>query len=101
MSDLPRITAAMPGNEAIADELVELYLAGKKTAGSGLVKDYETAGDPLPKVGDQWTILDSRRRPRATAKTVRVEIHRFRDVPVEIAIAEGEGDLSLDYWREA
>jgi len=26
-------------------------------------------------------------------------MNKFKDVPFEIALAEGEGDLSLDYWR--
>ena len=30
-----------------------------------------------------------------------VEIHSFDSVPERVAIAEGEGDLSLSYWREA
>lgn len=30
-----------------------------------------------------------------------MEQRRFRDVTAEIAVAEGEGDLSLAYWREA
>ena len=39
--------------------------------------------------------------PRCIVKTIRVELHIFADVTEEIAIAEGEGDLSLSYWREA
>lgn len=96
-----KVSAAMPGNKQIADGLVKLYLSGKKTAGSGLVKDYETAGDPLPAVGDFWIVLDSQERPKCIAETVRVEIHPFCEVTEEIAVAEGEGDLSLNYWRSA
>jgi len=90
----------MPGNSDIADSLVELYLCGRKTAGSGLVKDYELAGDPLPRIGDYWIVLDSKGQPRCVAKTIRVAIHSFESVTEEIAIAEGEGDLSLEYWRQ-
>ena len=28
------------------------------------------------------------------------KIHKFNEVPVEIAVAEGEGDLTLEYWRK-
>lgn len=96
-----RVSASMPGNKQIADGLVELYLAGKKTAGSGVVKDYEMAGDPLPKAGDYWIVLDSADQPKCIAKTIKVEIHPFEEVPEEVAKAEGEGDLSLNYCREA
>ena len=94
------VEASIAGNEAIADKLLEIYLQGKKTAGSGLVRDYEEAGDPLPKEGDHWIILDTKSKPRCIVKTIAVEIHLFSQVPLRIAIAEGEGDLSLEYWRE-
>ncbi len=97
----PHVEASIAGNNEIADSLLELYLEGKKTAGSSLVKDFESAGDELPKVGDYWIILDSGKDPRCIVKTVRVEIYRFDRVPEEVAVAEGEGDLSLGYWRKA
>lgn len=93
------VVAGAPGNDEIADKLIDLYLTGRKTAGSGLVEDYLATGDPLPQVGDHWIALDSRGNPRCILRTTRVETHRFLDVPERIAVAEGEGDLSLDYWR--
>ena len=95
------VEAGIAGNKEIADELLELYLSGKKTAGSGLVKAYKLAGDSLPKVGNHWIILDSGDEPRCIVKTNRVEQYQFDQVPEEVAIAEGEGDLSYEYWREA
>jgi len=100
-SDDLLVTASIPGNKQIADSLVSLYLDGTKKAGSGLVLDYEKAGDPLPKVGNYWIILDSNEKPVCIVKTIRIEIHSFEDVPPEVARAEGEGDLSLDYWHES
>ncbi len=97
----PKITVGIAGNRDIADELLNLYLSGKKTAGSGLVKDYEQAGDPLPKVGDYWLILNSNNKPRCLVKIRRVEFYQFDQIPVSVAVAEGEGDLSLDYWKKA
>ncbi len=96
-----QVSASMARDERNADALLQLYLEGKKSAGSGLVKDYETAGDPLPTEGCFWIILDSLKRPRCIVKTIRVEMHTFDAVPEKVAIAEGEGDLSLAFWREA
>ncbi len=93
------VVAGAPGNDEIADRLIDLYLTGRKTAGSGLVEHYLAAGDPLPQAGDHWIALDTRGRPRCILRTTRVETHRFLDVPERIAVAEGEGDLSLEYWR--
>lgn len=95
------VEASIAGNEEIADELLDLYLMGKKTAGSSLLKDYMFSGDELPKVGNYWIILDSQKIPRCIVKTVRVETYQFDSVPEEVATAEGEGDLSLEYWRKA
>jgi uncharacterized protein YhfF len=95
------VEASMPGNAQIADKLIALYRSGRKTAGSSLVRDYEVAGDPLPQAGRHWILLDSAGAPQLIARTERVEIYKFSDVGEEIARAEGEGDLSLAYWREA
>jgi len=95
----PRVTASIAGYPEIADELLDLYLSRRKTAGSGLVRDYENSGEPLPKVGDYWIILSRDKTPRCIVRTRGVQIHPFSKVPEAIAIAEGEGDLSLDHWR--
>lgn len=93
------VEAGFAGNAAITDELLQLYLSGRKTAGSGLVEDFTSAGDPLPQPGNHWLYLDGQSRPRAILRTEKVVVHKFKDVPPEIAVAEGEGDLSLAYWR--
>lgn len=97
----PFVYAGFAGGRKITDSLIRLYRSGKKTAGSGLVKDYETAGDPLPKVGDYWIILDSKDRPQFLMKTLRTEINLFGRIPKSVARAEGEGDLSVAYWKKA
>lgn len=95
------VSASCPGNEEIADGLLALYLEGKKTAASGLVKDYHFHKDPLPQVGDYWIILDSKREPRCIVKTVRVEFFLFREISLEVAQAEGEGDRTIAFWKKA
>lgn len=95
----PRVIAGHAGNAQITDELLQLYFEGKKWAGSSLVEDFESAGDPLPAVGDYWIVLDSQSQPRCILRTDRVVISKFKDLPEEIAIAEGEGDLSVEYWK--
>jgi uncharacterized protein YhfF len=94
------VEANPAGNFAITDELIALYLKGKKYAGSSLVEDFVTAGDPLPKVGNYWIVLGSDQSPKLILKTIKVEINKFGKLPERIAIAEGEGDLSLNYWHQ-
>jgi uncharacterized protein YhfF len=101
-SDIPEspvVTAAQAGSPEETDNLLELYLSGAKTAGSSILEDFSAAGDPLPKVGNFWICLASDGRPRCILRTTRIETHNFRDVPETIAIAEGEGDLSIAHWK--
>lgn len=99
--DASRVEAGIAGNIEIADELLSLYLCGRKTAGSSLLREYEHSGGDLPEPGDYWIILDSRKTPRCIVRTIRVEIHRFDEVPREVALAEGERDRSLSQWKQA
>ena len=94
------ISAGYAGNSEITDELLGLYLSGRKTAGSSILEDFLAAGVPPPKVGNYWIYLNSFGMPSCILRTEEVVTHKFRDVPEEIAIAEGEGDLSLDYWKK-
>lgn len=96
-----QVVAEMAGDTRIADELLQLYIDGKKTAASSLAIDYSRSGEPLPAIGKLWVILDSKETPRCIVKTVKIETHRFDQVPEKVAIAEGEGDCSLAYWYEA
>jgi uncharacterized protein YhfF len=95
----PFVEAAFAGGREATDGLIRLYRQGKKTAGSSLVEDFKSAGDPLPKVGNYWIILDSKERPQFLVRTVRIEINRFGGIPASVARAEGEGDLSAAYWK--
>lgn len=96
----PYVSANIAGNEKIANGLLELFLCGKKNAASGLAKDYQARDEKAPEEGDYWIILDQDKTPRAIVKTVRIEYHLFKEVTEEIAVAEGEGDLSLKTWQD-
>ncbi|GAB5389340.1 MAG: ASCH domain-containing protein [Alphaproteobacteria bacterium] len=95
------VTASIAGDQNIADELLKLYLTGKKRAGSGLVRDYKKCNFPLPAVDAHWIVLNSEGKPACILRTAKVEVHQFDQVPAYVAEAEGEGDGSLEYWRKA
>lgn len=88
------------GTTEQADELLSLVLAGTKTATAGALWDYESEDEPLPQVGDLHIILDGADHPRALIETMAVTVAPFDEVDAEHARLEGEGDLSLDFWRE-
>jgi uncharacterized protein YhfF len=77
---------------SMADDLLALVLSGAKTASCC---DARFA----PKVGARTVIEDGAGVRRCVIETMSVEMKRYDAVDAEFARAEGEGDLSLDYWR--
>lgn len=94
------VTAGYAGTPEITDGLLALYLNGKKTAGSSPVEDFLVTGDRMPQVGDYWIFLNSKGEPSLILKTEKTVLNKFENIPAEIAIAEGEGDLSVAYWKK-
>ncbi|WP_321336989.1 ASCH domain-containing protein [uncultured Cohaesibacter sp.] len=91
---------AMGDTPELADELLALIIEGKKTASCESLQTMEKDNIPLPKVGDKYMLLDGRQKPAAVIETVAVTICRFDEVDETFARAEGEGDLSYEYWRQ-
>ena len=91
---------AMGDSPELADELLALVLEGKKTASCDSLQLMQKDNIPMPKVGDKYLLLDGRQKPAAVIETVEVTIRRFDEVDEAFARAEGEGDLSYDYWRQ-
>ena len=88
-------------NQADADELAELVLAGRKRATASALWFYEAEQEPLPLVGDLSVVTDWFGNARCVIRTTAVEVVAFESVGAAFAAAEGEGDGSLEYWREA
>lgn len=82
------------------DGLLELTLSGKKTATASAFLVYEHENSPVPQVGCYSVILNSKDEAKCIIRTSRVSITPFKLVTPEHAKKEGEGDLSLEYWRE-
>lgn len=80
----------------MADELLALVIAGRKTATSWAARHGLHAH-----VGRRAVVCDGQGRPRCVIETVSVERRRFCDIDSPLAQAEGEGDLSLSAWRAA
>jgi uncharacterized protein YhfF len=80
----------------LADELLELVLAGVKTATCS-TEDEPNTSTP----GERWVVLDGRGHPRCVIESTGVTYRRFGEVDAVFAHDEGEGDRSLAYWRQA
>lgn len=86
---------------ADADILAHLVLAGVKTATSSALPGYALEGEPLPSAGEYSVILNGRDEAVCVIQTERVSIAPYREIGAEHARLEGEGDMSLEYWRQA
>ncbi len=86
----------------LADELVQLVLSGIKTATccskNSFQREYERGEAPC--AGSYNIILDGTGQPVCVIQTVRLQVIRFCEMTRELASKEGEGDLSLEYWKE-
>ena len=80
----------------LADSLLALVLAGRKTATCWPERDGTQTS-----VGKRMIVRDAADRDRAVVETISLDRRRFVDVDAEFAAAEGEGDLSLEWWRAA
>ncbi|WP_245655898.1 ASCH domain-containing protein [Microtetraspora fusca] len=86
---------------AVRRELNALVLAGTKTATTGLlVEDYTKETEGLEYPGERLALLDDEGRSIATVEVTGVEVTTFVEVTWEHARAEGEGDASLEEWRD-
>lgn len=99
-SGLPKAEFGFAGTE-LRRQLVDAILRGEKTAGTGLLADYERDGDQPASPGDRQVLVDFDDRPVAIIELTEVTIRRMGDVDLQFAIDEGEGFQSLADWRAA
>jgi len=82
------------------EKLIKLVLLGEKRATTSLFSEYENDNEPLPKVGDRSIILHDDNSTACLIETEKVIITEFANVTKEMAFIEGEGDKSLEYYKE-
>ena len=82
-----------------ADWLAGLVLEGIKTATCSSFPLYELEGASLPEIGDYQIVLNSKDEPVAIIESYSIEIYPFGKVPVDFALAEGEG--TYEEWKAA
>ena len=104
MSGLPEkyrdaISFAFGDSPALADALLALVLAGRKTAACAALRDFVGDDGEKPVIGRRDVVLDGAGRPAAVIETVEVTLRRFDEVDADFARDEGEGDATLAQWR--
>lgn len=78
----------------LADELLDLVLAGTKRATAGLVADYAAGQDPLPRLGGYWWSATAPGHPRAVLRTTELRLGPLAGVDAAFAWAgiSGRGE---------
>jgi uncharacterized protein YhfF len=88
-------------NQQSAKELSELVLAGKKHATASLVAVNEMKPEIAPINNGYSVVTDFNGEPQCIVQTTEIRYLPFDEVDAEFAFDEGEGDQTLEDWREA
>ena len=88
-----------PGASRI--KLTNLVLHGNKRATAGLLSEYHDEGEEVEHVGELLALIDNDGKHVGTLKVTRVDVCEFIKVPDEFALAENEGDLSAEDFRNS
>jgi len=77
------------------DKLINLVLLGKKTATTSIYDEND-----LPIINEEKILIFNNEKKACITKTIDFKIMKFKDMTEDYARLEGEGDLSLDYWKK-
>ena len=80
--------------------LLDLVRDGKKRATARMDMDFEQYGIDRREPGNLWLVTDTAGEPACLIRITDVQAWPFLEVPLSFAQREGEGDNSLEYWRE-
>lgn len=106
-SEFPNVDAKEPyqvwyfGNTPeMALELANLVLSGTKTATASLDSVNRAKPDDAPRPNGYSIVTDYYGEPICAIRTTEIRHLPFAEVDARFAFDEGEGDRSLEYWRD-
>jgi uncharacterized protein YhfF len=86
-------------SEDLANSLLELVLAGRKTATTSSLPLYEVVRERPPRPGDLSVVTDWTGTPHCIIETTEVRTMPFSEMTFEICKREGE-DETLESWQQ-
>jgi uncharacterized protein YhfF len=95
------VAEAWGDSPRLADELGALIVDGTKTATCSALWEYDAEGSALPEVGSKTIVLGGNNTPLCIVETTEVAVRPYDEVDARFAYEEGEGDRTLEYWRDA
>lgn len=87
-------------NEKMAKELGKLVISGKKKATASLVEFNENHPEVTPIDKGYSVVTDFNHNPMCVIQTTEIRHLPFLEVDAEFAFDEGEGDQTLEDWRD-
>lgn len=84
----------------MALELAELVMSGKKTATASQAAVNELKPDEAPIADGYSVVTDFYGEPLCVIRTAEIRHVPYDEVDSQFASDEGEGDQTLEYWRE-
>lgn len=88
-------------DEVNANLCADLILRGEKTATCSLEYWYSQKGEIMPKVGHLQVVTNWQGDPVCIIEITSVSQCQYNEITAEFASAEGEGDKSLEWWKDA
>ncbi|WP_241907431.1 ASCH domain-containing protein [Vibrio breoganii] len=88
-------------DEYNANLCAQLILRGEKRASCSMEYWYSHEGEAMPSVGHLQVVTDWQGEPICIIEITSVDTCKYCDITAEFAALEGEGDKSLEWWREA
>ena len=99
-SDKPYKTWYFGNTAEMAAELAKLVIVGRKRATASLVAVNERLPAEAPQLSGYSVVTDQAGQPKCVIRTTEIRHIPFCEVDAQFAFDEGEGDRSLEYWRE-
>jgi uncharacterized protein YhfF len=88
-------------NETDANILAELTKKGIKKAISHSLLGLQNRNEQLPRKGDFMVVTDWKGEAKCIVRTTAVTLKPYFSIHSSYAQVEGEGDMSLEYWKES
>lgn len=98
--DAPFQTWYFGNTPEMAKELAELVISGKKFATASFAAVNEIKPDEAPIPDGYSVVTDFEGTPKCVIQTTEIRHVPYNKVDAQFAADEGEGDQSLEYWRE-
>ena len=98
VSAQPYDVCRMGSSPEMGDELLALILTGPTRATACLLRDVETGGEMMARVGGHVVVLDGADQPRAIWRTRTVDVKPLNQVDSAFAWDEGEGGRTRADW---